>query len=88
MIFFNLASKIHSLSKVLHKDLVFINGQLMSALASLERFGEEDPFFINWRSCRYCLQSEWALHGLGIFMCQKIVFSADQLIIQKLKLDF
>ena len=33
----------------------------MSALASLERFGEEDPFFINWRSCRHCLQSEWPL---------------------------
>ena len=42
-------------------DLVFINWQLMSALASLERFGEEDHFFINWRSCRHCLQSEWPL---------------------------
>ena len=31
----------------------------MSALANLERFGEEDPFSINWRSCRHCLQSEW-----------------------------
>ena len=33
----------------------------MSALASLERFGEEDPFFKKWRSCWHCLQSEWAL---------------------------
>ena len=32
---------------VLHKDLVFIKLQLMSALASLERFGEEDLVFIN-----------------------------------------
>ena len=31
----------------LHKDLVFINRQLMSALASLEGFGEEDLVFIN-----------------------------------------
>ena len=29
----------------LHKDLVFINRQLMSALASLEGFGEEDLVF-------------------------------------------
>ena len=29
----------------------FINWQLMSTVTSLERFGEEDPFFINWRSC-------------------------------------
>ena len=42
---------------VLHKDLVFINWHL----ASLESFGEEDPFFIKWRSFRHCLQSEWAL---------------------------
>ena len=27
----------------------------MSALASLQRFGEK------WRLCRHCLQSEWAL---------------------------
>ena len=33
----------------------------MSALASLEMFGEENPFFINWRLCRQCLQSEWPL---------------------------
>ena len=33
----------------------------MSALASLERFGEEDLVFINWRSCRHCLQNEWPL---------------------------
>ena len=31
----------------------------MSALASLERVGEEDLFFINWRWCRQCLQNEW-----------------------------
>ena len=33
----------------------------MSALARLERFGEKDPFFKKWRSCRHCLQSKWAL---------------------------
>ena len=54
--------KVHSFCKqCLHKDLVFINWQLMSALASLERFGEEDLVFINWRSCRHCLQNEWPL---------------------------
>ena len=35
----------------------------MSALASLERFGEEDLVFINWRSCRHCLQNKWPLVG-------------------------
>ena len=54
--------KVHSFCKqCLHKDLVFINWQLMSAMASLERFGEEDVIFINWRSCRHCLQNEWPL---------------------------
>ena len=40
----------------------------MSALAvlRLERFGENDPFFKKWRSCRHCLQSEWALESLPI----------------------
>ena len=45
----------------LHNDCVFINWQLMSALASLERFGEENLVFINWRLCRHCLQNEWPL---------------------------
>ena len=41
-------SEVHSFCKLcLCKDLVFINRQLMSALASLERFGEEDLVFIN-----------------------------------------
>ena len=42
----------------------FINLQLMSALASLEKFGEEDLVFINWRSCRNCLQNEWSLEQM------------------------
>ena len=47
----------------------------MSALASLERFGEEDPLFINWRSRRHCLQSEWPLLTVivlvkQLFYCQ------------------
>ena len=51
--------KVHLIRKqCLHKDLVFINWRLMSALASLKRFGEEDFVFINWRSCRHCLQNE------------------------------
>ena len=58
---FKMVTKVHSLSIQLCTRIVFINWQLMSALASLERFGEEDPFFINWRSCRHCLQSEWPL---------------------------
>ena len=38
----NKTVKIHSFRKhCLHKDLVFISWQLMSALASLERFGED-----------------------------------------------
>ena len=45
----------------LQKDLVFINWQLMLALASLERLGEKDLVFINWRSSRLCLQNEWSL---------------------------
>ena len=54
--------KVHSLCKQFcTRILFFINWQLM---ASLERFGEEDPFFINWRSCRLCLQSEWPLEIL------------------------
>ena len=59
-------TKVHSFCKqCLHKDLVFINWQLMSALASLERFGEEDIVFINWRSCRHCLQNEWPLRSIS-----------------------
>ena len=33
----------------------------MSALARLERFGEEYLVFLNWRSCRLSLQNEWPL---------------------------
>ena len=45
------------------KSIHFVNSsaqfwQLMSALASLEMFGEEDLVFINWRLCRHCLQNE------------------------------
>ena len=40
-----------------NKDFVFVNWQLMSALTSLERI----LFFIKWRSCKHCLQSEWPL---------------------------
>ena len=57
--------KVHSLCKqCLHKDLVFINWQLMLALASLDRFGEEVLISINWRSCRHCLQNKWPLEDL------------------------
>ena len=38
----------------------------MSAIASLKRFGEEDPFSINWRSCIHCLQSEWPLLKVSV----------------------
>ena len=44
---------------MLHKAHSFIKLQLMSALGNLERFGEEDYFFINWRLCRHCLQSKF-----------------------------
>ena len=53
---------IHSV--FLHKYLVFLNLQLMSALASLERFSEEYLFFINWRLWRHCLQNQWLLVNL------------------------
>ena len=47
-------TKVHSFCKqCLHKYLVFLNWQLMSDLASLERFGEEYLVFLNWRSCRH-----------------------------------
>ena len=35
--------------------------QLISAGASLERFGEKDIVFIKWRSCRHCFKNEWNL---------------------------
>ena len=38
----------------------------MSDLATLERFGKEDPFFINWRSCGHCLQAN------GLYLEQSI----------------
>ena len=41
----------------------------MSALAILERFGEKDAFFKKCKSCRHCLQSEWAL---PLNRCQKV----------------
>ena len=57
--------KVHSLCKQwLHKCFVFLNWQLMSALASLERFGEEYLVFINWSLCRHCLQNEWPLESV------------------------
>ena len=40
----------------------------MSALASLERFGEEDLVFINWRSC---LQNEWPLICVSYWISAK-----------------
>ena len=65
-------TKVHSLSKQFcTRIFVSIKWQLMSALNSLERFGEEDPFFIKWRSCRHCLQSEWPLRRKII---QKILY--------------
>ena len=42
----------------------------MAALASLERFGEEYPDFLNWRSCRHCLQNEWSLVFIHV-SCEK-----------------
>ena len=51
----NIVPKVHSFCKQCqHKYLVFLNWELMSALASLERFGEEYFVFLNWRSCRHC----------------------------------
>ena len=41
--------------------VTYVKHLLMSALASLERNGEEDLVFVNWRSCRHCLQNEWPL---------------------------
>ena len=48
----------------------------MSALASLERFGEEYLVFLNWRSCRHCLQNEWPLVSKSHHHCfWRIFFS-------------
>ena len=47
---------------------------LMSALASLERFGEKDPFFKKWRSCRHCLQSEWVLDRQALIYPSNFVY--------------
>ena len=33
----------------------------MSALASLEKFGEEYLVFLNWKSYKHSLQNEWSL---------------------------
>ena len=38
----------------------------VSSLTSLERFGDKDFVFINWRLCRHCLQNEWPLVNLII----------------------
>ena len=58
--------------------------QLMSALASLERFGEKDTFFKKWRSCRRCLQSE---KPLGVFSkIEEIFLTALAVQIEKLNL--
>ena len=35
--------------------------QLMPAGASLERFGDKDLVFINWRLCRHCFKNQWTL---------------------------
>ena len=35
--------------------------QLMSAGASLEKFGEKDLVFIKWRSCTHFFKNEWTL---------------------------
>ena len=35
--------------------------QLMSAGASLERFGKRYFVFIKWRSCKHCFKKEWTL---------------------------
>ena len=51
---------------------VCINWQLMPGLASLKRFGEDDLVFINWRSCRHCLQNEWPLIFVLIVDCIKV----------------
>ena len=66
----NYYSKVHSFCKqCLHKDRFFTNCQLMSALASLERFGEEDLVFINRKLCRHCFQNEWPLDRF-LFLCE------------------
>ena len=41
----------------------FVNStwHLMSALATLESFGEKYLVFLKWRSCRHCLQIKWPL---------------------------
>ena len=61
-------SKVHSFGKqCLHKYLVFLNWQLMSALASLEMFGKEYLVILNGWSCRRCLQNEWPLDTNPLF---------------------
>ena len=50
--------------------LVFLNWQLISALAILERFGDEYLVLLNWRSCRHCLRNKWPL---GYFFSLKII---------------
>ena len=57
----------------LRKYLVFLNWQLMSALASLEK-SEEYLVFLNWRLCRHCLQNEWSLSNLFILPKAKCVW--------------
>ena len=58
------SAKIHSFCKqCLHKYLVFLNWQLMSALASLESL-VRSTLFLNWRSWRQCLQNEWPLKSI------------------------
>ena len=42
----------------LYENKVF---QLMSAGASLERFGERHLVFIKWRLCKNCFNNEWTL---------------------------
>ena len=73
-------SKVHSCCKpCLHKKPCFhkraadVSSGL--ALANLERFGEDDLVFINWRSCRHCLQNEWPLNFK--FLCWKLSISSS-----------
>ena len=47
--------------------LAFIKWKLMSAVASLEWFGEKEPFFKKWRSCKHCLQSRPVVPGFARF---------------------
>ena len=54
------STKAHSLCKQFCRMIPFSKKwQLMSALASLERFGENDTFFKKWRWCRTVYSMNW-----------------------------